>query len=335
VSAQLQTTCTVMGRERGSQAAKVGMVFPPMGIPIANASRMTRLFLVLALAVAVAVAMAAEDRASPTPADPGRFRVMTYNIQFGENSAGWYTLARTADTIAASGASLVGLQQVVRNHAQFNCDDQPVLLAAMLRSRTGLPWQHAYVKEWDTENRDCLGRGRGDEWETEGLAFLAPEPFIEIKHVVLAHSRIGLMTRIASAPDLPVVVTHLASSAANQHQRVQQLEALLPWADSHHAALFIGDLNALPQSPELAPVFARYHDAWTEASRRGHAAGVRSGSTRPGHEARIDYVMYSPAAGLAVESVEVVDTSSWLHRTEASDHRPVIATFRRTAVTRQ
>ena len=295
---------------------------------------MTRLFFVLMLAVGVAVAMAAEDSPPRSSADPAVFRVMTYNIQFGENSAGWYNLGRTADTIAATGANLVGLQQVVRNHAQFNCDDQPALLAAMLRSRTGLPWRHAYVKEWDTENRECLQRGRGDEWETEGLAVFAPEPFIEVKHVVLAHTRIGLLTRVASAPELPVVVTHLASSAANHQQRVQQLDVLLPWAEANGAAVFMGDLNARPQAPELAPVFARYQDAWTDASQGGRVLGVRSGSTRPGFESRIDYVMYSPAAGLAVESVEVIDTSSLLRRTEASDHRPVIATFRRPAAPR-
>lgn len=292
---------------------------------------MTRLFLVLVAAVGLAVATAAEDHFSPAAADPAAFRVMTYNIQFGENSAGWYTLARTVDTIAASGANLIGLQQVVRNHAQFNCDDQPALIAAMLRSRTGRAWQAAYVKEWDTDNRECLERGRGDEWETEGLAFLAPEPFIDVKHVELPHSRIGLMTRVASAPDLPIVVTHLANSVARQSQRVQQLATLLPWAHSERAAIFMGDLNTGPDAPELTPVLAQYRDAWAEASRRGDVRGVRSGSTRPGHESRIDYVMYSPSAGLVLESVEVVDTSSLLHRTEASDHRPVIASFRRAA----
>jgi endonuclease/exonuclease/phosphatase family metal-dependent hydrolase len=304
-------------------------MFTGVGTQIAKGRRMMRWFIILVPGLMVAfTVLLPQPRAVAD--DPSVFRVMTMNIQMGSDSDDYYELARVIDTIADIGPDLVGIQEVVRNHVEYRCDDQPALLAEGLRRRTGRPWEHVYRKEWNTQKRECLESGRGDEWETEGLAFLAPEAFVEVAHVKLPHSRIGLMARVASAPEVPVVVTHLASSAANRHQRVSQIEALLPWAEGYGAGILMGDLNAEPNAPELLPILARYGDAWLDASRRGAARGVRSGWTRPDRDSRVDYVMYAPAAALALESVEVVDTSSILRRTEASDHRPVVAVFRRT-----
>jgi endonuclease/exonuclease/phosphatase family metal-dependent hydrolase len=290
---------------------------------------MTRLFLAVGFAATSAFAILIGAHRTPVEDDPALFRAMTMNIQMGGDSADHYDLSRVVETIADVSPDLVGLQEVVRNHLEYNCDDQAALIAERLRSRTGRPWQHVYRKEWNTPRRECLESGRGDEWETEGLVFLSPEPFLDVAHVKLPHSRIGLMARVASAPDVPVIVTHLASSITNRPQRIRQLDVLLPWADAFDPGVLMGDLNAEPDAPELAPVRSRYRDAWAEASRRGVAYGIRSGWTRPARESRVDYVMYSPTAGLTLESVEVVDTFSLLRRTEASDHRPVVATFRR------
>ena len=95
----------------------------------------------------------------------------------------------------------------------------------------------------------------------------------------------------------------------------------------------MGDLNAQPDSVELAPVRARYRDAWADAAAHGHVTGVASGSTRPGRRlSRIDYVFYEPASSLILESAEVLDVSNLDGRGEVSDHFPVSATFRKSAV---
>jgi endonuclease/exonuclease/phosphatase family metal-dependent hydrolase len=292
---------------------------------------MLRLFLLLGSLIAAAVCSVAERTVASASSD-GVFRVVTFNIYKGANNADHYDLRRTVDAIARLDANLVGVQEALRNHPQFNCDDQPALIAEGLHRVTGKWWSHTYARSWITDNRDCMARGRGDDVATEGLAFFAPERIIATDHINLPESRVGLMARVASMPDVPVVVTHLAASRRNQGQRVNQLGALLPWAELQGPGILMGDFNARPDAAELAPMTAVYRDSWLEASARGINKGVMSGSTRPSYESRIDYVLYAPDAPLVLESVEVINTAPAPAGVEVSDHRPVVATFRRRAV---
>jgi endonuclease/exonuclease/phosphatase family metal-dependent hydrolase len=289
---------------------------------------MLRLFVVLALLVAAAV-YSVSERTVASASDDGAFRVVTFNIYKGANNDDRYDLQGTIEAIARFDADLVGVQEALRNHPQFNCDDQPALIAEGLRRLTGRRWSHVYAKSWTTDNRDCIARGRGDDVAMEVLAFFAPERIVATAQIDLPVSRVGLMARVASMPDVPVVVTHLAASRRNQSQRVSQLDMLLPWAAEHGPGILMGDLNARPDATELAPITTRYRDSWLEASERGLNRGVVSGSTRPSFESRIDYLFYAPDAPLVLESVEVIDTSSPPGSVEVSDHRPVMATFRR------
>jgi endonuclease/exonuclease/phosphatase family metal-dependent hydrolase len=286
--------------------------------------------LTITLLVLVSVVMtAASGRTPATAAAADTFRVVTFNIHKGADRREHYHLDRTIDAIQQLNADLVGLQEVMRNHEGFNCDDQPALIAEGLRQRTGRPWTHAYVKSWITENRRCLERGHGDEVETEGVAFFAPERMLSTSSVRLSEGRVGLAVRLASMPRVPVIVTHLAANRQNAADRAREIAALLPWAATHGPGLLIGDLNAPANADELTPVLARYRDAWAEAFASGRTGGVATGSTRPGRRvSRIDYVLFAPEIDFALESVEVVDTVT-LGLGEVSDHHPVVATFRR------
>jgi hypothetical protein len=46
----------------------------------------------------------------------------------------------------------------------------------------------------------------------------------------LSEGRIGLEVRVASMPDVPVVVTHLSANQENQPMREREIATLLPWA---------------------------------------------------------------------------------------------------------
>ncbi|MBA3646621.1 MAG: endonuclease/exonuclease/phosphatase family protein, partial [Gemmatimonadaceae bacterium] len=75
-------------------------------------------------------------------------------------------------------------------------------------------------------------------------------------------------------------------------------------------AILMGDLNAEPTALELAPLFARLHDAWS--------VNGEPGLTYPAEnpKKRIDYVLVSDQFRVRAASVPV---------TVASDHRPVVA----------
>ena len=289
------------------------------------------LFTALILSIAVAVSTVSDRPAAAGSGD--RLRVATFNIHKGADRRGTYDLQRTVDAIAGFDADLVGVQEALRNDPAFNCDDQPALIAAGLSRVTGRPWAYVYAKAWVTSNRDCMRRGRGDDVATEGLAMFAPGRIIGSASLRLSEGRIGLAARLASAPDVPIILTHLSANQQNQPSRAREIGTLLPWAERRRTAILMGDLNATPQADELVPVHARFRDAWIDAAERGVAAGVAMGATRPGRRgARIDYVFYAPGSGLALQAVDVIDTSGPSGATEVSDHRPVVATFRRPGV---
>jgi endonuclease/exonuclease/phosphatase family metal-dependent hydrolase len=284
----------------------------------------------LAFVVMVLAAPSEQRATSSASIQQLTFRVATFNIHKGADRRGDYDLQRTIAVIQRLNVDLIGVQEAMRQHPDFNCDDQPARIAEGLRRRTGRPWTHVSAKAWMTSDRRCLTDGRGSEAASEDLAFISASPIVASSVVRLSEGRVGLAVRVAAMPQVPVVVTHLAANRENQHHRVQELSVLLPWVERHGPGLLIGDLNAQPDSEELRPVMARYRDAWALAVARGRIAGVLSGSTRPGRRvSRIDYVLYDPRLNLALDSVEVVDVSSDSEWGEVSDHHPVVATFRR------
>ena len=290
---------------------------------------MRRLAVALVIVIAVFTGSLAR-RASSQPGTARTFRVATFNIHKGADVGGAYDLDRTTEAIARLDADLVGVQEAMRNHPGFNCDDQPALIAEGLRRRTGHPWTRVYEKAWITDHRQCQEKGRGDGVETEGVAVFARERIVGSSAIRLSEGRVGLAVRVASMPDVPIIVTHLSANAQNQPDRVREIARLLPWAARQGPGLLIGDLTARPATSELQAVTSRYLDAWADAAARGRAGGVASGSTRPrGRVSRIDYVFVAPDVDLTLESVDIVATSTWRGLGEVSDHYPVVATFLR------
>lgn len=281
------------------------------------------------LAMVVAAAGIAGQRASSAPNATRSFRVATFNIHKGSNRQGHYDLERTIDAISRLDADLVGVQEAMRNHPDFNCDDQPALIADGLTRRTGRRWTHVHAKAWILDDNKCLSSGRGSDIATEDLALIAASPILASSAVRLSKGRVGLTVRVAAMPNVPVTVTHLAVRS-NLADRIRELGTLVPWAVAQGPGVLMGDFNAEPDAEELRPVMARYRDAWAEAAAAGRTGGVASGATRFGRRgSRIDYVLYEPRLELSLDSVHVVDVSAQSASGEVSDHHPVVATFRR------
>ena len=229
-------------------------------------SRLHRLKLPDGVAIAL-VALCLQASSPGAAGGAGRdFRVATFNIYKGADVRNRYNLSGTIEAVASLEADVVGLQEVLRNHPSFNCDDQPRMIAEGIRRITGRAWHAVFQGGWFGPNRECMDRGRGDNVETEGLAFVTPHRILESQHVRLPEHRIGLMVRLESMPAVPLIVTHLASTPRNQPHRIAQLAALLPWAHKHGPSILLGDLNAAPAASELTPVFAVYRDVGTTRS---------------------------------------------------------------------
>jgi endonuclease/exonuclease/phosphatase family metal-dependent hydrolase len=254
---------------------------------------------------------------------PAGLKVMTFNIQHGIDGSHKYNLQRAIDTIAKIQPDIVALQEVTRNHPYYDCDDQPARIAAGLKTATGREWFVVYQQEWFTPNVECQERGKGDGKETEGLAFLSPNPLGKPMMTKLPASRIALTVTPAFAGETAFTATHFANGPQNGPARANEIAALLKWTDKLGGTqLVLGDFNLKPDEVELQPLFAAFHDVWKTAA----DAGLASGSGATHGSSRIDYIFHK-GDGLAVTNVDVVDTASWLG-TAASDHRPVVATIR-------
>jgi endonuclease/exonuclease/phosphatase family metal-dependent hydrolase len=252
---------------------------------------------------------------------------MTFNIQHGLNGDGKYGMNWAADVIAKVNPDLVGVQELTRNHPYYNCEDQPQKLADALTSATGRHWSAVYQKEWVTQIRDCVDSGRGDDVETEGLGFFAPDQLPAPVTMPLWNSRIGLMTTLPRGNGVPVIVTHLAAQAAGQTDRLRQLDTLVPWSltqGRQGPRVLMGDLNFSPDAPEYQKIVANYRDAWAEGITAGKARGRMDGITHK--SSRIDYVFYVPGSGIELKAINNIDTRL-LTGIEASDHNPLVATF--------
>jgi endonuclease/exonuclease/phosphatase family metal-dependent hydrolase len=260
------------------------------------------------LAVALAALLLALG-AAPAPAAPKdrELTVMTYNIHHGRGVDDVLDLERIAAVIRAEDVEVVALQEVDNGWgARSEFRDQARELAALL----GMHFVYA-------ANLDLEPLEPGSPRRQYGTAILSELPILQSENLLLPRSSIrneqrGLLEALINVRGVPFRLynTHLQHNSALD--RTMQVEAIIDEmeeARGPHALL--GDLNARPNAPELAPLFPRLSDAWTLG---GEGDGFTLSASNP--TARIDYVLVSPDIGVADARVPY---------TLASDHLPVVA----------
>lgn len=261
-------------------------------------------------------------------------RLATYNIRHGVGTDGRLDLARTAATIAALEAGVVGLQEVDNGYgARSGFEDQASRLGALLEY---------HVRFEAVIDRDPATPGQ--RRRRYGLALLSRTEIIEHRlHLLPAdpgcpaprEPRGLLMARVAAAERLHILLTHL-DNRDRRHRAAQVRGILQHTAPLDGPTVLLGDLNADPSSPELAQLTeAGWRDAaWEAAGRSGPS---------PRRSTLIAALPWAPRAVRATHPARLprrrID-SIWVRgdievtgletgRSYASDHRPVVATIRR------
>jgi endonuclease/exonuclease/phosphatase family metal-dependent hydrolase len=265
-----------------------------------------RVLLSAAAAVVIASTCGPFHRSDHSPA--GRsIRVVTYNIHAGHGD-----LARTADAIRALSPDMVALQEVdVHWSERSGFMDQVAALASAL----GMEARFAPI--YSLPNRDnsavprefgvaFLSRHRIVTWRNDTLTRLSTQD----SNAVPGRAP-GLLEALVDVDGSRVRVlnTHLDYRADPSVRRTQAGEMAAEIARVGEPLIVFGDLNATPDAPELAPLFARLRDAWPRDSGPGY--------TYPADQPakRIDYVLVSPHFNTVSARVPV---------SAASDHRPVV-----------
>jgi endonuclease/exonuclease/phosphatase family metal-dependent hydrolase len=217
--------------------------------------------------------------------------------------------------IRDSGAEVVGLQEVdVHWAARSEFRDEAAELAALLGMRVFF----APIYDLPPLTDDAPHR-------QYGVAVLSRFPMV--------HTENHLLTRLSTQDPNPVpapmpgfaeaivlshagpvhvYVTHLdfRPDPAVRVAQVADTLSILGQDRSGARQVLLGDFNAEPTAPELAPLWDRLRDAWS-----GHPdPGLSYPAGAP--VKRIDYVTVSP--NLRVRAAAVVNSA-------ASDHRPVLA----------
>jgi endonuclease/exonuclease/phosphatase family metal-dependent hydrolase len=241
-----------------------------------------------------------------------RLRVATFNIHHGVGTDGRLDLARTADVIAATGATLVGLQEVDRTLApRSDWVDQ----AAWLGERLGMVVVHGATIDRPPPDPAVPDGPR----RRYGNALLSAHPVrsweaLRLPGTARREARGLVDARVdADGTTVRVVVTHLQNrwGPERREQAAHIVDQLVSDGERLAPTVLLGDMNAGPDAPEMRTLTAVLADVWaTVGDGPGHTFAAR----RP--FARIDHVLVS--SGLTPVAAEVVDT-------RASDHLPVVA----------
>jgi endonuclease/exonuclease/phosphatase family metal-dependent hydrolase len=253
-------------------------------------------------------------------AGPAGLRVLAYNIHTGIGMDGTLDLARTADVITASRADIVGLEEVdVHWAARSGYADEARELARL----TGMHVYFAPIYDLDPEPGHA-------ERRQYGVALLSRYPILAAwNHQLTRLSTVdpnpvpapapGFGEVLVATPDGPVhaYVTHLDYRPEPSVRRTQVAETVRILDEDRPGTrqVLLGDFNAEPAAPELAPLLSRMSDAWARVNGSGGGQSYPAGVP----DKRIDYVTY--AGPLRPRAASVPDTL-------ASDHRPVLTEFR-------
>ncbi len=236
-------------------------------------------------------------------------RVLTFNLHHGVGLDGVLDLDRTARVIEGAAVDVVALQEVDRH---FGPRSGYVDQAGWLGDRLGL--QVAYGPVVDRGPIDAASPG--GPHRQYGIALLSRSPIAQPRSLLLPRPRGGEQRGLlgahveADGVVVRVVCTHLQVRSRTE-RLAQAREVAASVAASDGPVVLMGDLNARPDAPEIAPLTDALVDAWATA---GHGDGHTFDAAAP--YARIDYVLTSPVVVARQVAVLVTD---------ASDHRPVVA----------
>jgi endonuclease/exonuclease/phosphatase family metal-dependent hydrolase len=263
------------------------------------ASSTTSATVAFALVVVPLIIWANWQRPQPVVGKGFPVRVMTYNIHNGFNTAGRLDPEAIARVIEQAKPDIVALQEVSRGWYI----DSSVDLAMWLSRRLQMPY--------------IFGPTADRVW---GNAILSRYPIKEWKHVPLPPRNLllkrgFLWARIdlGSGDELLFIATHFHH--IEEDSAIRQLQALeiVKFWNQRPRTVFVGDLNAKPDAPEIAILReAGLRDAFALI---GSGSGLTWPSDKPNQ--RIDYIWVSP--DLTVRNLG-------MPRSTASDHLGVVVT---------
>jgi endonuclease/exonuclease/phosphatase family metal-dependent hydrolase len=227
----------------------------------------------------------------------GPLRVMTYNIHQGLDATMQLSLEALAQTIAAENPDIVALNEVNRGRSSNGFIDTLLYLSRALN----MPYVFGANSSDGQYGNAVLSRYPIEAWSNTHY------------DVNTTEVRGLLHARVLTAPNqrLNVFATHLDHIGSANHARTAQTAQALEIMKGQPRSLFLGDLNAVPDTPEMQQIYAAgYIDALEAA---GRADAYTFWDAAPSR--RIDYIFATPDLDLR---------DAWTVESRSSDHLPVM-----------
>jgi endonuclease/exonuclease/phosphatase family metal-dependent hydrolase len=291
------------------------------------------LLLVLLLGGSGPIGMLAQNQNAGPQATPRTLRVMSYNIKHGQTNASCaqppripgqdpapdcnLDLQASIDVMRANAADIVAVQEVDRFWARSAYVDEPAAIAA------GLGMEHRCY----AANLDHAPDTHSSVPHQYGTVIVSRFPILDCSNTLLprtgSNEQRGLTRAMINVRGVPLQLynTHLHTTAADRLLQTAVIGEVVDAAPAGSRVL-MGDFNAGPTAAEMAPIFARFVDAWSAGS---PVPANPSGNTSPARLAgsptsRIDYVLVSSQVKVTSSFVPI-DAATRL----AADHYPVVA----------
>jgi endonuclease/exonuclease/phosphatase family metal-dependent hydrolase len=246
-----------------------------------------------------------------------KLKVVSYNICHGLGIDGRQDLERTTDVLRNSGADVIGLQEVDKYYGERSgWQDQSALLARSLGMHA------AYGPNLDMDPQP----GSGGHRRQYGIAILSRYPIVSSRNHVLPridtpggwNEPRGLLEAHLQVRSETVRVLNTHLGLSKQERTAQALRLVEVYlADGPERCIVTGDFNALPNSPELAPLLAVLRDTYASVHGGRHDPTFLSAAGgAPVAVKCIDYIWCSP---------DLVPVDAAVTASLASDHLPLAA----------
>lgn len=233
------------------------------------------------------------------------FRVLCYNIHYGQGNDGKYDVERLANVIKRTKPDLVALQEVdvgVKRSGRVH-------EAQRLAELTGMAVRFGPTQHYEG---GLFGNAVLTQFPILDVK-IQPLPYTEStpKRVTYPRGAIVVTVRGPNGKPLRFISTHFQHNVPED--RIEEAKAINKHfaVDDKVPTILAGDMNAKPDSEPIKILLKQWTNAIDEA------AAPTAPATKP--RSRIDYIFYRPASQFQLIKSEVIAEPM------ASDHLPVLA----------
>ena len=225
-------------------------------------------------------------------------------------------LTRTAEVIRRYLPDVIGLQEV-DNFTQRSPFDETAKLAQL----TGMHGFFQQNRVYQSGGYGVAILTRSQPLRVRSFHYHAPgkpQPDCSVEPTTLADYCQGALAVMLKEPESGklywFVTTHIGLNGMQTPEVTQLVEEFLPTLTGASAVFVSGDFNSVPTDECMSVISNQYTDVWRLC---GAGDGLTFDSANP--TKRIDYIFQHPYAFPCDISL--------VPNTQASDHRPVYATF--------